>query len=72
MNIKSLRAEKNPNTGKNEILLNVNEDDVIILNQGIRLILELGKFDKDDPDYKVKFNHVKEEIHNAFKLVRPS
>lgn len=64
--------EKDPNTGKKKISIEIDEDDIILLEEIVRKYEQDGNFDKDDTKIKQKIKHNKEQLHEAFKIVRPS
>lgn len=65
-------GEKDPETGKKKIRLELDEDDVILLDEVIRKYEEDGNFDKDDHKVVQKIKHNREQLHKAFTKVRPS
>jgi len=64
--------ERDPETGKKKLLIEIDEDDIIIIDQSVRKVLQTTAFDKDDNKYIVRLNHVKEISHKAWTLLHPS
>lgn len=71
MKLATQTAEKDSN-GKNTILVELNEDDVIFWNQVLDRFIEVGKFDKDDKKFLKILDNNKEQMHKARGIVRPS
>ncbi len=71
MKIKQSSASKDENS-KNKILVEINNDDILIIRNAIAVQEEIGKYDKDDIKYIEKFNHVKQQVHETWKLLWPS
>lgn len=72
MRITQATAEKDPNTGRNKILVEIDQTDIKIIRDALRMINERHLFDPDDSDYQNKFNHVNEVTHQAKILLWPS
>jgi hypothetical protein len=69
MKIKQFTADKDPETGKLKILVEINSDDSLILEQAL---LAFDKYDKDDNRYIERLNSVKEQIHKTWAITHPS
>jgi hypothetical protein len=69
MKIIQASAEKDPETGKLKVLVEINADDSLILEQ---TLLAFDKYDKDDNRYIARLNSVKEQIHKTWTLTHPS
>lgn len=72
MKVTQATAEKDGQTGRNKILVEIDSNDINIIYDGIRILEESGKFDPDDLKYKQKFDHVKQQVHETWKLLWPS
>jgi len=72
MKITQATAEKDPATGRNKILVEIDSNDIKIIEEALRVFEESGRFDNDDRKYIDKFNHVKEQSHIVWTLLWPS
>ena len=69
MKITSVNPDRDPDTGKLKILVEINADDSLILEQSLK---EFFKYDKDDPKYTSKLTELKTRIHELWALLHPS
>lgn len=65
-------VQKDPDTGKNKVMIELDEEDVILLGEVIRKYEQDETFDKDDHKRVAKIKHNREKLHEVFTLIRPS
>ena len=69
MKIIQATSEKDPDTGRNKILVEINQDDGLMLEQALSAF---DKYDKDDFKYRAKLEDLKEQVHKTWTLLWPS
>jgi len=72
MKVTSLKADKDPDTGRNKISVELTEDDIVILDEIVRRTLQNEEYDKDDSKYIARLKHVEEQVHKSWTILRPS
>ena len=72
MKVLNPKSNRDPETGKNKILVELNEDDIVILDEAIRRIIQKEEYDKDDHKFVARLKHIEEQVHKSWTILRPS
>ena len=72
MKITQATPDKDGQTRRNKIQVEIDTNDILIIRDGLNILEETGRFDKDDRKYIEKFNHVKDQVYEIWKLLYPS
>ena len=58
--------------GKKKMLIEIDEDDINIINESIRMMEQNATFDRDDQKLLARLKHVKEISHQIWTKLHPS